>query len=178
MKRTSAFALATLAAVSLSTGVHAMGETPKQEQASAATATTAETEHRMATLQTGMLAMESSRVAISRSSNMMVKQFAQAEIDEQTTIATVFKSMYPDMPEVKLNAENTAKLNQLKNAPSAGFDKAYVAMQIEGHNMLLEAQDDYISGAQNREEMNVAKLARGQIKDHLKLLTAFQMHAR
>ena len=176
MKKTI-LTLAAITTLGLAANVHAMGEKPAATATNVmttATQGTAEVTHRMDTLQTGMLAMETSRVALSKTNDPLIKQFAQVEVDEQTTIAAIFKSMYPNAPEVTLNAENTAKLNELKSASGKAFDKMYVMGQIDGHKKLLEAQDDYISDAQNREELNVSKLARGQIKEHIMLLQAYQ----
>ncbi|WP_187144435.1 hypothetical protein [Microvirga massiliensis] len=47
--------------------------------------------------------------------------------------------------------------------------------QIEGHRELLQIQERYLaSNPQNREHMNVAKLARGMIKEHIALLDDIQ----
>jgi putative membrane protein len=49
----------------------------------------------------------------------------------------------------------------------AGFDKAYVAAQLDGHKKLLAIQEDYLKVGQNREHLSVAKLARGMINEHI-----------
>ena len=62
-----------------------------------------------------------------------------------------------------------------KAQPGAAFDKDYVALQIQGHQELLKIQESYLQqSAGNREMTNVAKLARGQIKEHLALLQDIQ----
>ena len=50
------------------------------------------------------------------------------------------------------------------------FDKAYIKAQVEGHRKLLEIQEAYLAKPDNADEANVAKLARGMIKEHLALL--------
>jgi putative membrane protein len=50
------------------------------------------------------------------------------------------------------------------------FQKAYVNAQIEGHQKLLRIQEDYLASGKDVGHMNVAKLTRGQIKEHLQLL--------
>jgi len=48
-------------------------------------------------------------------------------------------------------------------------------MQIDGHQKLLAIQERYLQGNPgNRESANVAKLARGQIKEHLTMLQDMQ----
>jgi putative membrane protein len=62
-----------------------------------------------------------------------------------------------------------------KAQPGAAFDKDYVALQIEGHQQLLTLQESHLQQASgNREMGNLAKLARGQIKEHLALLQDMQ----
>jgi putative membrane protein len=46
----------------------------------------------------------------------------------------------------------------------------YVSAQIDGHQELLKIQETYLKSGSMREEVSVAKLARGQIKEHLALL--------
>jgi predicted outer membrane protein len=62
-----------------------------------------------------------------------------------------------------------------KAQPGAAYDKDYVALQIEGHQQLLKLQESHLQQASgNREMANLAKLARGQIKEHLALLQDMQ----
>jgi len=65
-----------------------------------------------------------------------------------------------------------AVIQKLQQAqPGESFDKEYVKGQIEGHQELLQIQERFLqSGPQNREAMNTAKLARGQIKEHIAVL--------
>lgn len=54
------------------------------------------------------------------------------------------------------------------------FDKMYVTAQLDGHRKLLTIQEDYLKVGKNREHLSVAKLARGQIKEHIALLEDLQ----
>jgi hypothetical protein len=48
-------------------------------------------------------------------------------------------------------------------------------MQIDGHQKLLSIQEQYLkTNSGNREITNLAKLARGQIQEHLALLGSIQ----
>jgi putative membrane protein len=60
----------------------------------------------------------------------------------------------------------------MRAAPSGTeFDREYLAAQATGHLELLRIQETYLnSGRNNRDFINVAKLARGMIKEHLQLL--------
>jgi putative membrane protein len=55
----------------------------------------------------------------------------------------------------------------------------YLQGQIQGHQQLLKIQERYLqSNSHNREHMNVAKLARGHIKEHLAMLQEIQREIR
>jgi putative membrane protein len=60
----------------------------------------------------------------------------------------------------------------MKKLEGAGgdFDRDYVQAEIEGHNKLLQIQEAYISVGQNQSQVDIAKLVRGMIKEHLTLL--------
>jgi hypothetical protein len=54
--------------------------------------------------------------------------------------------------------------------PGGTFDREYFDAQTQGHERLLRIQDDYLRSGRNLDSINVAKLARGMIKEHLQLL--------
>jgi predicted outer membrane protein len=141
------------------------------------------------TLATGTVSLQESNFALSKAQNPRVKMFAQFEVAEQNTLADVMHSFSdpastastagakqaaataPELP-----AADAAVMEKMSKAqPGAAFDKDYVAAQIKGHQDLLAIQERYIQAASgNRETMNIAKLARGQIKEHLTLLQDMQ----
>ena len=104
---------------------------------------------------------------------------------EDETIADILKAMrdqtVPPAGQVKapseaevtgqLDAKGKAMIEKL-NAAGAGsaFDREYIRGQIEGHRALLQIQETYLASGKDRETLAVAKLARGQIKEHLVLL--------
>jgi putative membrane protein len=61
----------------------------------------------------------------------------------------------------------------------ADFDRMYIQGQIQGHQELLQIQERYLqANSRNREHVNVAKLARGHIKEHLAMLQDIQKELR
>jgi putative membrane protein len=143
----------------------------------------AEEKHREETKKVGSLSLATSRLAVDRASDEMVKAFAKWEVAEQETIADVLKSMEseakaegalkpPSEAEVEraVDDEGKAAVSKLKSLSGAEFDKAYVTSQLDGHRKLLAIQEDYLMIGQNREHLGVAKLARGQIKEHIERL--------
>lgn len=142
------------------------------------------------TLQTGMLSLETSKVAQQSASDPKVKQFANFEVAEQETVADIIKSMttehgakskYPAprgdarsgnaaAPQTSPTTETADAIKTLQSLKGAEFDAAYVKAQIAGHQRLLTIQEDYIAKGKTPETLAVAKLARGMIKEHLTLL--------
>jgi putative membrane protein len=71
-------------------------------------------------------------------------------------------------------------MQKLQSAQAgAEFDRQYLQAQMQGHRDLLQAQETYLSSnPQHREHMNVAKMARTQIREHIALLEDMQQKIR
>jgi predicted outer membrane protein len=142
------------------------------------------------TMAAGTVSLQQSNFALSKAQHPRVKQFAQFEVAEQTTLSDILRSFAepsstasttsgarqaastaPELP-----AADAAEMEKFSKAsPGAGFDRDYVAAQIKGHQNLLAIQERYLkTSSGNREAMNVAKLASGQIKEHIALLQDMQ----
>lgn len=147
-----------------------------------------EADHQQNTMRVGSLSLAASRIAVQKASNAQAKQFAQFEVAEQETIGEILKSMQGANittgqgavtnaeAEAHLDDKGKAALKKLQDAKAgAEFDKEYIKAQIDGHNELLNIQETYIGSGKVREEVNVAKLARGQIKEHLTLLNLIKV---
>lgn len=145
----------------------------------------AEAKHAADTSTAGGMSLETSRTALKKAQSLKVKEFAQLEVSEQETIADILKSMRdqstPASGQVKapsaevvqtnLDAKGQAMMEKLQKAEAgAGFDREYIQGQIEGHKELLQIQETYLKSGKDRENLNVTKLMRGQIKEHLILL--------
>jgi putative membrane protein len=170
----------------------------------------AESQHLQQTLAAGTVALQTSETALQKAQNPKVKQFAQFERDEQTTIAEVLRSIMepaatassgsaaaaasgnatasasaggsaraaatsPEIP-----ADKAKMMEQLQQAQAgAEFDRLYIQGQLQGHQELLQLQERYLqSNSRNREHTNVAKLARGHIKEHITMLQEIQKELR
>jgi len=143
------------------------------------------------TMTVGSLSLITSRIAQSKLKHPMGKQFADFEVAEQNTIADILKSRMmqaakpmgdvkaPTDAEVEGNLDAKGKdmvekLRAMKEGPE--FEKAYIKAQIDGHKQLLDIQDTYLKMADDADETNVAKLAKGMIKEHLVLLGDIEKH--
>jgi len=127
--------------------------------------------HAEQTLAVGTVALRTSELAKEMAKDDWVKRFANYEVAEQTTIAEVLKSMgfSPEKSE-----QATEMVDKLKK--SSNFDADYIAAQLEGHQKLLKIQDDYIGSGSARTGagLDVARLARTQINEHINLLQTIQ----
>jgi len=150
----------------------------------------AEMTHAEETGMVGSLSLLQSRLAATKASDAKVKQFAEWEVAEQETVGDILKSMKAGMNDAQgalmpptdeeamtmAGPDAQAKLDELKGLSGAEFDKAYVAANLEGHQKLLAIQEDYLKVGTNREHLSVAKLARGQITEHIAHLE--ELHAQ
>ncbi len=138
------------------------------------------------TMMVGSVALQTSEIALQKAQDEDVKQFAKFEADEQKGLAEVLRSMLEPAgtasPQGAAGAapqpdQKHATMIQTLQQEQAGdaFDKDYVKGQLEGHRELLQIQERFIQGrSQNREAMNVAKLAAGHIREHIQVLEDLQ----
>ena len=156
----------------------------------------AEMQHMQQTMQLGMMAMETSRVAMNKVRNEDLKRFANFEVQEQTILSEVLRSMMDPGATaatgstgsqqgqsgmtMQMDASARDMVQKLQNQQAgAEFDKMYLEGQLQGHRNLLQVQERYLqSNPQNREHMNVAKMARGHISEHIAMLEEMQKTMR
>ena len=151
--------------------------------------TQADMQHMQQTMQLGMVALETSRIAQQKAQNADLKRFATFEVQEQTTLSEVLHSMIEptatsatgaasgtSAPAMQMDAQSREMIQRLQNTqPGEAFDRQYLQGQMEGHSGLLQVQTQYLqSNPQNREHVNVAKMARGMITEHIALLEEIQ----
>ena len=127
----------------------------------------AEKKHILDTLQVGTMSLEASRFAVTHAKEAMVKQFANFEVAEQDTVGEILKPMVPDAPPTD---PMQASLMKKLEAAGGNFDRDYVQAEVEGHDKLLQIQEAYIAVGKDQGHLDVAKLIRGMVKEHLALL--------
>jgi putative membrane protein len=144
----------------------------------------AQRKHIKDTMAVGSLSLLLSRIAKSKVSHPLLKQFVDFEIAEQETVADILKAINtnaaptgsvqaPTDADLMQNLDDTGKASVEKlHALRAGseFDRDYIRYEVEGHRKLLDIQEVYLKAPDNLDLTNVAKLARGMIKEHLTLL--------
>jgi putative membrane protein len=124
------------------------------------------------TLAAGSLSLAVSRMAQEKLATDDLREFAQLETAEQDTLADVLKSLnraaidrtIKPSGEAEVQQREQEVLDRMRGTPAGPeFDHQYLE--------LLRIQEAYLnSGRNNLNLLNVAKLARTTIREHLQLL--------
>jgi putative membrane protein len=133
------------------------------------------------TLAAGSLSLAISRMAQEKLQSDDLREFAQLETAEQDTLAEVLKSLQNSAPidraikppgQTQVEQSGREELEKMRSAPAGPeFDRQYLDAQTSGHLELLRIQEAYLnSGRNNLSLLNLAKLARTTIREHLLLL--------
>jgi len=135
------------------------------------------------------VSLQQSNFALSKAQDPRVKQFAEFEIGEQNIFTDVLHSFADPAATASTSAgakasaatapelaqEDSAAMERLSKAqPGAALDREYVTLQLQGHQKLLKLQEGFLQNSGSREMTNIAKLAGGQIKQHIAMLEALQ----
>ncbi len=127
------------------------------------------------TLSAGMVALRTSEIAVQKATHPNVKQFAELEIAEQKTIASVLAATPAGKNAPELKPQQQQAIDQL-NGMQAGtdFDNAYVEAQIKGHNELLEIQHTLSGERQPSIEAVTARISEQAVASHIAMLNLIQ----
>jgi putative membrane protein len=95
-----------------------------------------------------MYEIQSSQVALQRSKNKMVRDHAQTMIRDHTKSsdmlkAAAAKSSPPMSPPPAMTPEKQAKVDALRAAPEADFDRMYIADQVTAHQEAWAVHQGY-----------------------------------
>jgi putative membrane protein len=132
------------------------------------------------TLAAGHLLLALSRMAQAKLQADDLREFAQLETAEQETLADVFTSLRNPAPTGTMKPQGEAEaeqrgrdqLEKMRRVPAGSeFDRQYLEAQTSGHLELLQIQEAYLNSRRNNLNLlNLAKLARTTIREHLQLL--------
>jgi predicted outer membrane protein len=176
--------LAALAAVAMTSS--SLAQTPPEKTPSTEAS---DREYVRQSLAASSFALAASRLAASKAKMDDLQEFAQLETAEQEALADVLKSLTvqnasvsdrmirrPDDAEVEQNLDQRGRqtLERLRAEPAGvEFDRAYLGALANGHLELLRILETWLDfGRTSRGDVvNVAKLARNMVKEHLQLLS-------
>jgi putative membrane protein len=91
---------------------------------------------------------EAGQLAIVRGRAVEVKDFARMMVSDHSSSSSKIKDALKEAksaikPPTKLDAEHQKKLDQLKKASEANFDRMYMDMMVKGHNQALALHQGY-----------------------------------
>jgi putative membrane protein len=122
-----------------------------------------------ALLATGALALKTSVIALRRSPNPDLREFARSEIAEQRGISRAITGAAE--ANVPLGRRGAALLAEAQSAPPGlPADRLYIVRQIEGHRLLLAYAQGYAAQGADPEVAGIARRALPLIKLHLSIL--------
>jgi putative membrane protein len=127
------------------------------------------------TLTVGTVALKTSEIAVQKATDPNVKRFAELEVAEQQTIASVLSATPAGQQPPELPPERQKMIDDL-NGIAAGpdFDQAYLQGQIDGHNELLQIQQTLSGEREASVEAVTARLAEQAVASHLAMLNLIQ----
>src|SRR3954447_23769814 len=128
---------------------------------------------RTADLMGGAFAMQTSQLALTRTGNPDIVNFANAEIAEQVQVASALGAAPGSAP---LRPDHARLLTQLQQVRGGAFDRMYVQGQLRGHRELL-ALNDAALRAGNPQEQQVAQMSLPIIHRHLAILNNLRVIA-
>lgn len=103
--------------------------------------------------QSDLLEIESSKMALQRAQRPSVKSFATMMVNDhdkamsKMTSAVQRAGMQTSKPQ--LDAQHAMKLSDLQKTSTTAFDRAYVTMQVEGHETALRLHQTYARSGDN-----------------------------
>ena len=118
--------------------------------------------------------IQSSELAVEKSQNEEVRQFAQHMIEqhrmttEQVTSAAQAAGMTPAAPQ--MNAMQQEMLSQLQAATGAEFDRTYLQQQGQAHEMALSLHRNFGEQGDTQQLQQVANQAVPIIEQHISQL--------
>ena len=115
----------------------------------------------------GDFSTATSKLALRRAQNRMVRTFAELEITEQAAVAKAFGSR---AGAAGVNKRHAAMLAKLERADDAVFDLAYINVQIEGHEELLRIHKRYAASGSDPMARGASIVGVTGIQSHLVML--------
>lgn len=121
----------------------------------------------------GMAEVELSKLALQKSSNAQVKEFATMMVTDHGNanmeLMEIAKTKNITLPST-LDADHQKKLDDLSKKSGAEFDKAYVSDMIDGHKSTLKLMEDESKDAKDTELKAFAAKTAPIVQSHLVMI--------
>ena len=125
-------------------------------------------------LMVGGFSLQTSQLALQRSRNSQIRNFAQLEANEQAAVAAALGVQPGSVPPSQEEAE---MLQQLASLSGRQFDRMYVTGQIQGHQQLLELNSANAQSGGDPLGRAVAIVSVPSIQTHLQILSGLRRAA-
>jgi putative membrane protein len=118
-----------------------------------------------------MFEIQSSKIALQRSTDAGVKKFAQMMIDAHTKTTAALKGLIADQnnlsPPTSLPQDLQSKLDSLGSVSPADFDKTYLDDQVDGHQSTLNVMQRYAKDGDQEPLKQFAAATAPTVQQHL-----------
>jgi len=115
--------------------------------------------------------INSSQIAMQKSQNPKIRQFASMLIKDhtKTTAATMKAAKRAGLnpPPPMLDAGTTASITELQNASAADFDRLYIGQQIPAHQAAFSLHSHYANAGDQAALRTTARAAVAPVQHHL-----------
>ena len=124
----------------------------------------------------GMFEIETSKLALTRSTNQKVKDFAQKMIDDHTKANDDMKAAIASSPKeqsyvsTKLPMMKEHKLHKLEKADAKDFDKEYVDIQADAHKETIDLFAKYAQKGDNAALKTFATNTMPTLQNHMEMV--------
>jgi putative membrane protein len=120
----------------------------------------------------GMFEIQSSELALDKSRDDRVREFAQHMVRDHTQASEKLKAAAGSIPlPTALDPEHAKMLQQLQQISGTDFTRNYVQMQFEGHQKAVSLFDSYAQGGDNAELKEFAQKTAPTLRNHLQQIT-------
>ncbi|CAN5534075.1 hypothetical protein BH11BAC2_BH11BAC2_16570 [soil metagenome] len=117
-------------------------------QNEAKVSTVNEREFRESVMPRALLSKMACEIALLKTTDRNVEQFASWELMEATTVINVLQDLGTTVS--SLDNDSEAFLEKLKSLSGNGFDKVYMEAELSNHEFLLNLTQDYIDGSEGK----------------------------
>ncbi len=118
-----------------------------------------------------MFEVESSKLALQRTKDQRVRQFADMMVKDHTKTSNELKAMVKKMDGVQvptsMDADHQNKIKQLQSATGPQFDQQYRMQQIQGHETAVKLFEGYAQSGDNNELKAWAEKTLPHLRTHL-----------
>jgi putative membrane protein len=118
------------------------------------TLTTVDKEFMTKAAQSDLTEIQTSQLALQRSQNQSVRNFAQQMIEHHTAssekLTAIAQAKNFTLPK-DIGPENEALLKKLQNLSGSSFDQAYMQGQVQAHQKTLAEYQNYLQNGQDKD---------------------------